>query len=317
MKKLASAAAAALALGFAAGPLHAQDDDALPYCEEKGVGWGVAPTLIAAPGGEKLGVRGLLTGCLDGHVRHAALVPFGTGNAFPSSWALRLDVDVLAAASSLRMPEASSVTVAGGWSISLFDPEEEAPDSIPFAELPDWDGGGFDLGFLDLGASVGYESSVDWEEQYLAAGLQARYAINAAGWGRLLPSVVARFDLVEPARSEARDDRGLSGDAHRRWSLRGYWNTDLGFVAGALTHLRVGADLAMYRTDGLEEALVADGWNAGEWATFTLQLTRRLGLVGPISVKSVYARYSAGRWPTAGRENDALTGGVVLGVGGS
>jgi len=306
--------AAIFTLGMA-GPLRAQSDP-LPYCAEKGVSWGLGPTLVPASDGRKLGVRGSLSGCLTGHVQPRTLEDGETQRGFPRSYAVALDVDMLWAGSSIRLPDANSVRASAGWSVSLSKRPTRAPRTWPIDSLDAWPGGGYNRGFVDLGGSVGYESSPDWDEQNFTLGGQVRYAINAARWARLLPSFVGSVDLVKPGASKVRADLGLSKDVYGRWSVRGYWNTSLDFIAEGLSSVRVEADLALYRTFGLDQALVNEGWNQGEYARAGLRYAKRHKILGRINLNSMYARYSAGQWPTASDEEDALALGIVIGVGG-
>lgn len=308
-------AAAVIALAGAAGPRPMLAQEALPYCAEQGVRWGVGPTLASAPGGDKLALRGSVSGCRTGHVQLVPVDSAGLKDGWPASYMLRVESNVLVAESSLRVPDANTLRVSGGWSVSFSRPPLKAPLDWPIDSLESWDGGGYNRGFLDVGGAVGYETSADWDEHNLVAGLQLGYALNASTWGRLLPSVTAHVDVVKPTVSAARTGAGLPKDAYGRLGARAYWNTGLDFLARDLEYLRLQADLALYRTFGLDQALVDQGWNAGEYGTVSLRYVRSHTLVGPIGVESVYVRYAIGEWPTRPEEADAFTAGVLFRIG--
>lgn len=305
--------ASVMSFGVAA-PVRAQADP-LAYCEGGGVKWGVGPTLLSAPGGDKVGFRATLNSCKTGHIAPTLRVPGAERSGFPRSYMLRFDVNLLVADAALRVPETSSLHVSHGWSWSLSKRPERAPRGMDPDSIPFFDGGGYNRGFLDLGLTGGYESSPEWDEQNLTVGGEARYATNAAGLPRLLPSIVARVDMVKPTTSDARAIESLSNDAHGRWSVRGYWNTSLDFLAAALEPVRLQADLAMYRTFGLEQALVNAGWNQGEYATVSLRYSKRQKLLGPIALTAIYAKYSVGEWPTVLGDRDAFAAGIAVDVG--
>ena len=79
--------------------------------------------------------------------------------------------------------------------------------------------------------------------------------------------------------------------------------------------MRLQADLAMYRTFGLEQALVNAGWNQGEYATVSLRYSKRQKLLGPIALTAIYAKYSVVEWPTVLGERDAFAAGIAVDVG--
>lgn len=320
MRIRVSVLVAALSMGIV-GSAHAQD--IMPYCVANDGALGFGPTLLPASGWSRIGFQVGATGCVTGHAQIATSSSESEGESgFPFSYGLHADASYLWANESVEIPDANAVRASGAFSLSISKPERRAPLDLHPDSLRTWDGGGFNLGFVDVGATVGYEASVDRSEQHLTAGLEGRYAINAAGWGRLLPSVVVRYEWVNPTTSEVRDAQGLPGDTHTRWSVRGYWNTALDFIADGLQNVRLQADASVFRARGLEQELVLAGWEDGEYAAVTLRYVTRQELVGLpglnsayLWLNSVYLRYSVGQLPTDSNGRDAFSLGVAIGVG--
>jgi len=322
----------ALAL-LALVPRSSRGQDVIPYCEEA-FALDAGPTLVDASGWDKLAAKAALVVCGTGHggsgtVDSTTLEPCvepppagapadaaaDDGSGFPFSWGAHVDASYLLASRDIGIPDASAIKAAGGLSVSLSKPERRAPCDLPPPQLLTWDGGGFNLGFVDLGVTVGYESSADRREQHVTAGVEARYALNAASpWGRLVPSIVARFELVDPVSSAERDGLGLPLDHHERWSVLAYWNTSLGFVAESLRPLRIRVDASQFWAQGLKQGLFDAGWEDGTFAGATLSWVPTGLRARWVRVSAVFVRYSLGQPPTNREDRDAFSAGVTVGV---
>lgn len=319
--------AAALLGAVWASAVHAQD--VLPYCNDR-FELDVGPALVDGDGWDRVAGKASVTTCFTGHAQlggaAGTLPAAGPGgaqrtlfgrNGFPYSYAVRLEGAYLLASRDVRLPDASTLKASAGISLSLSEPAALAPDTLSPDELLEWDGGGFNWGFLDLGGTVGYEASADRSEQHLTLGAEARYGINGSGWIRIVPSLVGRWELVDPTRSVVRDALAVPGssDRHGRWSLEAYWNVGLGSLTPRLESWRFQAAGSLYRTHGLEDALRAVGWQRGEHASATLTFAPRRPLVWRLELSSMYARYSLGQLPTqSAADRDALSGGIAIGV---
>jgi hypothetical protein len=135
----------------------------------------------------------------------------------------------------------------------------------------------------------------------------------------LLPSIVARWERVEPTASDAGDGAGVSeaDDAHGRRSVRGYVNLRGSYLSTALEDFGLVIDGSLFRTDGLEQALADAGWDSGEHIAITLRYAREVPpRRGPIAITSIYAGYAGGQLPTDFRGRDALVGGITFTIGG-
>lgn len=305
---------AMLVLLVSPGPLHAQNG--LPYCAEAGLDWGLGPTLLSAPGGRELGAKGSLEGCFTGHAQLVPVDSAGLKDGFPTSYSVLLETDFLVASRDLHVPAANSVRFSASWSVSLSRPELKAPRDWPIDRMDEWDGGGYNRGFLDIGAAAAYESSADWKEGSLLLDAQVRYANNDPVWGHLLPSVVAYVGAVKPVSSDARDTLNLPLAAYGRMGVRGYWNTQLSNTNPFFSHVRLQGDVGVYRTFGLEQALEDAGWKQGDYASVSLRYAKRIALVYGLGLRSLYVRYSVGKWPTASGSDNAFSSGMLFNVGG-
>lgn len=300
----------ALAAGVWAAPAGAQlGTEYLPLCDEEGFDWGLGPTLVPADDfGDRFGARVGAVGCRSGHDM--------AGN-FPASYALQLDAEYLWVQDGVQLPQATRIRGAAGLSLSFSRPPKRAPRDLHPDSLATWDGGGFNLGFFDLGVTAGYEASADGSEKHLAAGVEGRWAINTGGWARILPSLVARYEWVEPTASAVRDAAMIpdDDDAHARFSALAWWNTSLDFLADPLERLRLQAELALFRTEGLESVLETAGWDEGEYGKVSLQYDAEWRVGGPLSLDAVYLSWADGQLPTDGTDRDAWSGGLIFKLG--
>lgn len=284
---------------IAAFSLAAEPAQPLEHCGTDGGSWSVGPKIVPAPSLKKrLAAQANVGFCSSDH---------DNSKAFPLSYAFHVDAQYQWVQDSVELPDATRVTVSGGGSLSLAKPPRRAPPDLPPDQLPTFKGGGWSLGFVDVGVRGEYLASADRSEHQVAAGIEGRYALNAAGYGRLAPSVVLSYDWVRPLSSEAREAQGLpEQDVHRRWNLRAYWNTNLSFLSCRLTPLRVQADVSVFRAKGLAQAAAKAGWESGEYAMASIHYHLRRTPIG------LYASYSTGKLPTSATSNDALSVGVAF-----
>lgn len=306
---------ASMAVGGWLAPGLAAQDDPLPSCDERGLDWGLGPGFISGPGRRNIGIVADLSACFTGQTQLAPVDSLGLQNGYPASYTLRLGVDAAWPFGSVDLPQTSTISVSAGLSVSLAKPDLIAPDTLDPDSLPDWDGGGFNRGWIEIGTAIEHEASADWGEQNLVGSTQLRYGLSHSGWLRLVPSILLHVDAVLPVTSDVRDAGDIELQGHVRWGARAYWNTGLDFVAARLAAFRLRADLALYRTSGLEEVLAEQGWNEGEYVTVTLSREKFVKLLGPIGIGSFYARYMNGRWPTIASDADAFTAGLTIRAG--
>ena len=253
-------AAAGLASTLVGLPLELNGQDSIPSCGDRGFTWGVGPALVSGPGEDRLGAVVDLTACIaTGHMQLAQMDSLGLQDGYPASYIFRIDVDAAWTPTTVQVPQKSTFSLAAGWSVSLSMPHVRAPAEWPIDSLDAWEGGGFNRGWIEIGLAAEHEVSADWRERNVLGSAQLRYGLNRSGWWRLVPSVVAHLDAVVPVASEARDTLGLSDDGHLRWGVRGYLNTGLDFVDAALVYLRVGVDMALYRTAASTRCLKSGG----------------------------------------------------------
>lgn len=305
---------AAVAAGFlAAAPLAAQD---ITYCDD-GFRPSLSPAFVDGDLSffERLALEVGATACRSGHgnVRQEPTSRNAQSFTLPGSWVLRADGRFVWAHEGADIPDATRVSLAAGGGVSIYRPPRLAPDDWPIDELPDFDDGEANWGFVDLAAVVGYEASKDRDETRVRGGFEARWAITTHDWRRHLPSVVGRHEWVEPLRSEAFEALGVpdADDGHRRWSVTAYASPALVFVD---PRLRVEAEVSRHWAAGLDEVLEDTGWAAGTYWMAGLRWSADRTLVGPVTAESFFARYSAGRLPTSATERDGFAAGVTLGL---
>lgn len=309
-----AAGTAALAAGLlSAGPLAAQE---ITYCDD-GFRPSVSPTFVAGDLSffDRLALQVGATACRSGHgnVRKDPTSQAAQSFTLPGSWVLRADGSFVWAHEGADIPDATRVSLAAGGGVSIYRPPRLAPDDLPIDEVPDFDDGESNWGFVDVAAVVGYEASKNREETRVRGGLEARWAITTPDWRRHLPSVVGRHEWVEPLRSEAFEALGVAeaADGHRRWSVMVYASPVLAFVD---RRLRLEAEVSRYWAAGLDEVLEDTGWADGTYWTAGLRWSADRSLVGPVTAESFFARYSAGRLPTSAAERDGFAAGVTLGL---
>jgi hypothetical protein len=263
-------------------------------CAGGGLEWGFGPTIVPAEDFAKhFGASAHAGLCAQGHVAQRA-----------GLW--------------------SYVLAAGGRYLWV-DRTVEIPDATEAraAALLSWSlpGGDIDLnpGFLEFGGSAAYEASPNRLEQHVAAGGEIRYGNNSAATiGMFIPSLVARWEWVEPTASEARDTTaavGEDGDGHSRWSVRAYLNIRARYFSTTLESWSLLIDGSIFRANGLEQVLAEAGWDSGEYIAVTLRFARTVELLGPLTLTSIFAEYAAGQLPTDFEGRDAFSGGVSLSIG--
>lgn len=298
---------------LAAAPLPGQD---LTYCDD-GFHPFVSPALVDGDLSflERLALEAGATACASGHgnVRKPATSQRPQGFTLPASWVVRADGRFVWAHEGADIPDATRVSLAAGGGVSIYRPPRLAPDSIPIEDLPDFDGGEANWGFVDLAVVTGYEASKDREETRIRGGFEARWAITTPDWRRHLPSFVGRHEWVEPLRSEAFEALGVldDTDGHRRWSVMAYASPTLDFID---PRLRLELEASRYWAAGLDEVLEDTGWADGTYWMAGLRWSADRSLVGPVTAESFFARYSDGRLPTSATGREGFAAGVTLGL---
>ena len=296
--------------------------EAVPYCVDR-FDLTAGPTLVPASGWKRVAGKATLDLCKSGHTSQKGSKPpsaeaapsdvAGDGRAgFPSSYSLRFEGKYLLVHQTVRLPDATALKGSAAWSISLAKPPARAPADLAPEKLADWQGGGFDYGFIDLGMTAGYEASADRRQQNFALGGELRYGSIGMGPGRLVPSVVARYERIDPMTSSTVSLAPLDSDVHWRASVLAYWRAPLALEG----RLAIQAEVSVFRARGLEADLVAAGWRSGAQGAATLSLIPRPTSTRWIRVNSLYLRYSDGKQPTAAISRRALTAGLAVGLGG-
>lgn len=282
-----------------------------PYCED-GFDLSAGPTLVPANGWKRVAGKATLDLCKTGHVSAPSGAAGDDRKGFPSSYSLRFDGKYLLVHQAVRVPDATALKGSAAWSMSLSKPPIHAPVDLPADELADWQGDGFDYGFIDLGMTAGYEASADRLQQNFAFGGELRYGFIGIGVARLVPSVVARYERVDPMTSSTVPLAPLDSDVHWRASALAYWRTPIALEG----RLAIQAEVSAFRARGLEADLVAAGWRSGAQGAATLSFVPKTRSSRWVRVNSLSLRYSEGKQPTAATSRRALTVGLAVGIGG-
>ena len=253
-------------------------------CGQKGLTWGFGPTVVPADDfADRFGARVQAGWCAADHLSQ-------DGGSL--SYVIGLDGQYLWVRSDVQVPDATQARAAALLSWSIPGGAEARADSA---------------------------ASPDRREHRLAVGGELRYVnTSPTPWAMLIPSVIARWEWVEPTASDAVGAAGVgeSDDGHSRGSVRGYLNMRGAFLSTTLEGWSLVVDGSLFRASGLEQVLADAGWDSGEHVAVTLRFARRVGIAGPLALTSVYAGYAGGQLPTDFEGRDALVGGVSLAVGG-
>ncbi len=202
-------------------------------------------------------------------------------------------------------PGTIGVSAQGGAALDLAcQGKLEYPNPTPI--------GGFDLGTIGIGPSLGLASNQAFDEILFAPGLTAFFlAPGGAVGSALVPDLQLSLAANRPLRSARRDSVGLPLAWERRWDAIGYWNVPLRDAASApaFAPVRLAASVHAWHLNA-NARVYADEAVGGRIAT---DVTLFLQAPKPWTrISSVDLSWRQGRLPEQPERRQAVGIGVTL-----
>lgn len=299
-----------LASVLATHQADAQNDST--YCRSA-FDYSIAPTRVPAAGWKQIAIVLSLDACWTRNIsrdREGSV----DENGFPLSYTVYVNGRYVGVHSDVRLPEGSAGRGGAAISLSLSRPAQKAPPDLPPDKLTEWKGGGFDLGFLEAGLTSGYEASSDREQRNISLGAELRYGTVRKGWWRLAPSLVVRYERIDPVHSSRplTDSVGtpVPRNVHARLSGLAYWRIPVALNG----QLQLQGDVKVFRATGLTADLEAAGWKSGVLGGATVDYAPPSVAFAHVKLKSAFVRYASGKEATVHTNREQVSVGLELGL---